>query len=153
MFSYRTPLPTVIILPSGITICLPGVTHLRDGFILLGKHRTQSLKNHITNQPFQRSAHMLSYDGFYTIFLNNLIYRHYHIIFLADSLRGTLRKVINEEQFKYHNESTNMFMRGRDGIKVCNSVNWTEALTIYCEKCSLHGLKYVGDLQLHPLER
>ena len=58
-----------------------------------------------------------------------------------------------KEHLQYHNEPIKAFMRDRHTTKICGNINWTEALTTYCEKSSLHGLKYVGDLQLHPLER
>lgn len=44
-------------------------------------------------------------------------------------------------------------MKQKGNITGRNTISLTETFTEYCYKCSLHGLKYVGDLQLHPLER
>jgi predicted YcjX-like family ATPase len=59
---------------------------------------------------------------------------------VADSFHNNFRKVIPEEQ----QESKQ---------KVGNTMNLATTFTDYCDKCSLHGLKYIGDLQLHPVER
>jgi hypothetical protein len=67
---------------------------------------------------------------------------------VADSLHNKFRKVIPEEQ---HESVTQTYRK--ETPRGSNTINVTTVFTDYCDKCSLHGLKYVGDLQLHPVER
>jgi hypothetical protein len=57
---------------------------------------------------------------------------------------------------KQHESVTHLYSTGikqKENNVGLNTINLTKTLTDYCDKCSLHGLKYVGDMALHPLER
>jgi hypothetical protein len=68
---------------------------------------------------------------------------------VADSLHNKFRKVIPGEQ---QESITQTYNTGTDH-KESNTISLVTTFTDYCDKCTLHGLRYIGDLQLHPLER
>lgn len=63
------------------------------------------------------------------------------------------RKVVPEKQHESVTQIHSTGMKQKGNFIGRNTINLTKIFTEYCDKCSLHGLKYVGDLQLHPLER
>lgn len=72
---------------------------------------------------------------------------------VADSLHNKFRKVIPEEEHESVTQTYNTRTNQKENTRGSNTINVATIFTDYCDKCSLHGLKYIGDLQLHPVER
>ncbi|KDR14893.1 hypothetical protein L798_11112 [Zootermopsis nevadensis] len=70
-----------------------------------------------------------------------------------DSHQSRLRKTIPGEHDESVPQSYNTRTKQKGITSGCNTIKVVKTFTDYCDRCSLHGLKYVGDLQLHPLER
>ncbi|PSN50939.1 hypothetical protein C0J52_08126 [Blattella germanica] len=80
---------------------------------------------------------------------------HIHGTKSTQCFKFPLRKSTLDPSFISNNElpSKMSAIREKEKLNFCNNVNWTETWTGYSQKSSLHGLKYVGDVQLHFLER